>query len=90
MRNLGLALEALGITPAHVVRVHIFTTDMDLFLEEGRPIVYSFFGDTPPASTLVGVSVQDRDSRTSTDSSAASRPAGSGLMTRSRTLCTAA
>jgi enamine deaminase RidA (YjgF/YER057c/UK114 family) len=55
MRNLGLALEALGITPAHVVRVHIFTTDMDLFLEEGRPIVYSFFGDTPPASTLVGV-----------------------------------
>src|SRR5438552_1407479 len=55
MRNLGLALEAVDITPAHVVRVNIFTTYMDRFLDEGRPIVYSFFGDTPPASTLVGV-----------------------------------
>ena len=56
MRNLGLALEAVGATPAHVVRVNIYTTDMDRFLEEGRPAVYGFFGDSPPASTLIGVS----------------------------------
>ena len=56
IHNLGLALAAVGATPAHVVRVNIFTTDMERFLSEGRPIVYGFFGDSPPASTLVGVS----------------------------------
>lgn len=56
MENLRLALEAVGATPAHVVRVNIYTTDMERFLTEGRPAVYSFFGDTPPASTLIAVS----------------------------------
>lgn len=55
MENLRLALEAVGATPAHVVRINIYTTDMERFLAEGRPPVYAFFGDTPPASTLIGV-----------------------------------
>ena len=56
MHNIGLALQAVGATPAHVVRIHIYTTDMERFLSEGRPLVYGFFGDSPPASTLLGVS----------------------------------
>jgi enamine deaminase RidA (YjgF/YER057c/UK114 family) len=55
MRNLALALEAVDARPENVVRVTIYTTDMDRFLEEGRPIVYGFFGDAGPASTLIGV-----------------------------------
>jgi enamine deaminase RidA (YjgF/YER057c/UK114 family) len=55
MRNLQLALDAVGATPGHVVRVRIYTTDMDRLLEQGRPIIYGFFGDAPPASTLLGV-----------------------------------
>jgi enamine deaminase RidA (YjgF/YER057c/UK114 family) len=55
MDNLRLALEAVNATPAHVVRVNIYTTDMEVFLSEGRPVVYGFFGDHPPASTLIGV-----------------------------------
>jgi 2-iminobutanoate/2-iminopropanoate deaminase len=55
MRNIGLALQAVGATPAHVVRINIYTTDMERFLAEGRPLVYAFFGDSPPASTLLGV-----------------------------------
>jgi enamine deaminase RidA (YjgF/YER057c/UK114 family) len=55
MHNIGLALAAVGATPAHVVRITIYTTDMERFLAVGRPLVYAFFGDTPPASTLLGV-----------------------------------
>ena len=56
MHNLELALRAVGATAAHVVRVVIYTTDMERMLVEGRPIIYAFFGDAPPASSLIGVS----------------------------------
>jgi 2-iminobutanoate/2-iminopropanoate deaminase len=55
MDNLRRTLEAVGITPAHVVRINVLTTDMDRFREEASDLVYDFFGDTKPASTLVGV-----------------------------------
>lgn len=53
MKNLGISLEAVGLTPAHVVRINIFTTDVDEFLAKATDIVFGWFGDTRPASTLV-------------------------------------
>jgi 2-iminobutanoate/2-iminopropanoate deaminase len=55
MENLKRTLDAVGITPAHVVRINIYTLDMDRFRAEASDLVYDFFGDTKPASTLVGV-----------------------------------
>ena len=55
MDNLRRTLDAIGVTPAHVVRINVYTTDMDRFREEASDLVYDFFGDTKPASTLVGV-----------------------------------
>jgi enamine deaminase RidA (YjgF/YER057c/UK114 family) len=56
MHNVKLALDAVGATPSHIVRLHIYTTDMDRFMAEGREPLYRFFSDAPPASTLLGVS----------------------------------
>ncbi len=55
MENLGESLKAADATPADVVRVNIFTTDVDLYMEKGHPKLMAFFGDTLPVSTLVGV-----------------------------------
>jgi reactive intermediate/imine deaminase len=54
LRNLGLILEAAGCVPADVVKVNIYLTDVD-----DRPLInplrQAFFGESRPASTLVGV-----------------------------------
>ncbi|MBK4738803.1 RidA family protein [Noviherbaspirillum pedocola] len=55
MHNVRLALDAVGAGPEHIVRIHIYTTDMDRFMTQGRELLYGFFGDAPPASTLLGV-----------------------------------
>jgi enamine deaminase RidA (YjgF/YER057c/UK114 family) len=56
MENIGRSLGAVGLTPAHVVRITIYTRDMDAFLAEALEIVFGWFGPTRPASTLVEVS----------------------------------
>ena len=56
MHNVQLALDEVGATAAHIVRLQIYTTDMDRFMAEGREPLYRFFRDAPPASTLLGVS----------------------------------
>jgi 2-iminobutanoate/2-iminopropanoate deaminase len=53
--NLRLSLEAAGATPADVVRINIFTTDVDRFLAEGIASMAAFFGETSPTSTLAGI-----------------------------------
>jgi enamine deaminase RidA (YjgF/YER057c/UK114 family) len=55
MRNIDLSLKAAGQTPANVVRMRIYTLDMDLFLREGIGIVFGYFGETRPTSTLVQI-----------------------------------
>ena len=54
LRNLGLILAAAGCVPADVVKVNVYLTDVD-----DRPLInplrQSFFGESRPASTLVGV-----------------------------------
>ncbi|MFC0105490.1 RidA family protein [Kibdelosporangium aridum] len=41
---------------SHVVRINIFTTDMDGFLRDALDVCFGWFGNTRPASTLVEVS----------------------------------
>ena len=55
MDSLRASLEAVGATPAHVVRINIYTLDMDRFRRDASHLVYDFFGEAKPASTLVGV-----------------------------------
>ena len=54
--NLGAALDALGATPSDVAKITTFVVnwspDLRPALTAGRG---EFFGDEPPASTLVGV-----------------------------------
>lgn len=53
--NLRRSLAAAGATPADVVRINIFTTDVDRYLQEGAAQQGAFFGADTPASTLIGV-----------------------------------
>jgi 2-iminobutanoate/2-iminopropanoate deaminase len=54
LRNLGAILAAAGCTPHDVVKVNVYLTDVD-----DRPLInplrQEFFGNSRPASTLVGV-----------------------------------
>jgi enamine deaminase RidA (YjgF/YER057c/UK114 family) len=51
-----LALGSVGLTWQDVVHIYTFTTAMDDYIKVEPPIAKSFFGETPPASTLVEVS----------------------------------
>jgi len=55
MRNITRSLDAVNLTPANVVRINIYTTDMDAFRKDAINIVFDYFGGTRPASTLVQV-----------------------------------
>lgn len=56
MANIGNSLEAAGATPEDVVRIEIYTVDVDRFSEEGIAEVLAFFGpDALPANTLLGI-----------------------------------
>jgi enamine deaminase RidA (YjgF/YER057c/UK114 family) len=55
MRNIDLSLEAAGLTKANVVRMRIYTLDMDAFLREGLDIVFGHFDGVRPTSTLVQI-----------------------------------
>lgn len=50
------ALRALGLDWRAVTHLNTFTTHMDEYLRAERAIAPSFFGSTPPPSTLVEVS----------------------------------
>lgn len=53
--HLRTSLAAAGAGPEDVVRINLFTRDVQLFLEEGSRWMKEFFGEHTPASTLVGV-----------------------------------
>jgi enamine deaminase RidA (YjgF/YER057c/UK114 family) len=54
--NLGTVLASGGMTPADVVRVNYYTTDVDELIAVLGPAAAAFFGSTLPSSTLLGVS----------------------------------
>jgi 2-iminobutanoate/2-iminopropanoate deaminase len=55
MANIGHSLATIDLTPAAVVRITIYTTDIDAFLAEAADTVFGFFGSERPTSTLVQV-----------------------------------
>jgi enamine deaminase RidA (YjgF/YER057c/UK114 family) len=54
--NVVTVLETANMSPADVVKVTIYTTDVDDFLGVYGPEVQEVLGSNLPASTLVGVS----------------------------------
>jgi enamine deaminase RidA (YjgF/YER057c/UK114 family) len=50
------ALTAVGLDWSDVTHIYTFTTCMDEYLEQEQAIAREYFGDAPPASTLVEVS----------------------------------
>jgi enamine deaminase RidA (YjgF/YER057c/UK114 family) len=55
MRNIDLSLAAVQLAPANVIRIRIYTLDMDAFLKDGLSIVFGHFGNARPTSTLIQV-----------------------------------
>jgi enamine deaminase RidA (YjgF/YER057c/UK114 family) len=55
LENIGRSLAAVGATPADVVRVKSYVTDMDAFQRQGVDEFRKFWGSMPPVSTLVQV-----------------------------------
>ena len=53
--NLGVVLQAAGLTAKDVVRVNYYTTDVDELITVLGPLASEFFGNNLPASTLLGV-----------------------------------
>ena len=56
MENLRASLESVDLVPSDVVRIQVYTTRMDEFLKKAIGIVFGFFGDERPTSTLVEIS----------------------------------
>lgn len=56
LENVGRSLQAAGAEPSDVVRIHIYTTDIDQYLAHGRQPFAEFFKDQKPVATLIGVS----------------------------------
>ncbi|MGH9384950.1 MAG: RidA family protein, partial [Vicinamibacterales bacterium] len=56
LRNLQTALKSQGADFANVVRITIYTTDVDAFrAPDAAAVRAKYFGNNRPASTLVGV-----------------------------------
>jgi enamine deaminase RidA (YjgF/YER057c/UK114 family) len=55
LANLRKSLAAAGAQIEDVVRINIFTTDVDAYLQHATPIAKEFWGTKPPVATLVGV-----------------------------------
>ena len=55
LENIENSLDAAGGKPTDIVRIRIYTTDMERYLENGAAVVADFFEDGRPTSTLLGV-----------------------------------
>jgi isochorismate pyruvate lyase len=56
LENIRLSLAAVGADFSHLVRIKLYTLDLERFGRDGRPHYQRLFGDHPPASTAVQVS----------------------------------
>jgi enamine deaminase RidA (YjgF/YER057c/UK114 family) len=54
--NLRAVLAAAGMSPADVIRINYYTTNVDELVEVLAPLAQEFLGGNLPASTLLGVS----------------------------------
>jgi enamine deaminase RidA (YjgF/YER057c/UK114 family) len=56
LSNLKKVLGEAGLTPANIVRINYYTTDVDELIAVLGPAVGEFLGGNLAASTLLGVS----------------------------------
>jgi enamine deaminase RidA (YjgF/YER057c/UK114 family) len=54
--SVTIALKSVGLTWKDVVHIYTFTTNMDEYMKHELKIAKQYFGEEPPASTLVEVS----------------------------------
>ncbi len=59
LANLGAVLQAAGSSPARVVKVNVYLTDMGLFAEFNK-VYAEYFGEHRPARAVVQVSALPR------------------------------
>ncbi|MGB3376516.1 MAG: Rid family hydrolase [Microbacterium sp.] len=55
MENIGRTLASAGLERSDIVRINIFTIDMDGFLRTSLDTVFGWFGAHRPTSTLVEI-----------------------------------
>lgn len=60
--NLGVVLEAAGMTYEDVVKTTIFLTEMEDYFEKFNAVYSTFFKNKPPARTTVAVKALPRGS----------------------------
>ena len=56
LNNIRISLATAGATPADVIRINVYTLNVDDYVNNGAPEVIAFFGDNKPTSTTVQVS----------------------------------
>ena len=55
LKNLELVLQSSGTGRENVLKITIYTIDMDKYLKFGKDVVAKYFGKEPPADSLIGV-----------------------------------
>lgn len=55
LEHIRIGLAAAGAKPEDVVRMNVYTLDIDGYIKEGYQQVTDFYNGKPPAATLVGV-----------------------------------
>jgi enamine deaminase RidA (YjgF/YER057c/UK114 family) len=53
--NLEAIVAAAGMSLAHIVRLNIYTTDVDALIVQHFPAINARFGDSRYATSIVGV-----------------------------------
>lgn len=53
--NMDQALTAAGASRGDVVRINVYTTDIERYIHEGAPVLITYFSNTKPTSTTVEV-----------------------------------
>jgi enamine deaminase RidA (YjgF/YER057c/UK114 family) len=56
LHNIERALASVRASRSNVVRINVYTVDIDRYIRQGTPVLKEFFGDAKPVSTTVEVS----------------------------------
>jgi 2-iminobutanoate/2-iminopropanoate deaminase len=56
LENIERSLATANASRKDVVRINVYTIDVERYVNEGAPVLTKFFGDTKPVSTTVEVS----------------------------------
>ena len=54
--NIERSLASANATRKDIVRINVYTTDVERYINQGSPVLVEFFGDAKPVSTTVEVS----------------------------------